>query len=445
LLFLSALLFCYRFVTTLYSVHFYKERLLADEATITSNNNATVANPLVLSTAAPLDAAAPSNEEEDTNPRTAITMNTISTSTAGSQPQEEEGGEATANREIVDFQHQPGVVIATTIHGPKEWPQLLQSQCLLQAAYNNRTHYNVVVFTTLPIDEQSIQQLQAVIEPATLTVKVDEKNLTQMLDELTDAQRETLLKSCHVNSTDNIYWNASCSHQGYGFNVTLSYTWQCEFRSKHLWVQPELARYRYMLWYDSDAMATVRWDSDPVAETIRRNAVMLFDHFPQGAAKAGGADFQGRYQRGFNRTDRLCGINLNGEKGHLFAKFGNNCTAPHWSLVHGFFHITDLDWYRGEVPQRWMRELIGDTKFSRTYDDQIAVTVPAAVLAPNRSLDMRSIGLNLQVLHNGVLDGQEYWRENGKSGFFRKFWEQIGRHRFPEAMEMNCPLSSPGR
>ena len=31
---------------------------------------------------------------------------------------------------------------------------------------------------------------------------------------------------------------------------------------------------------------------------------------------------------------------------------------------------------------KWNRALIGDDKFSRLFDDQIGVTIPAAVLAP---------------------------------------------------------------
>jgi hypothetical protein len=55
--------------------------------------------------------------------------------------------------------------------------------------------------------------------------------------------------------------------------------------------------------------------------------------------------------------------------------------------------------------------MIGDGKFSRTWDDQLAVMVPAAMTAPERAMDMVTAGLPLGVLHNG------YIMANGKPPF----------------------------
>lgn len=366
------------------------------------------------------------------------------------------GNNATTNTSsIMDFEHQDGVVIVTKIHGPRSWYQLVQSQCLLKAAYNNRTHYDLLVFVTEPIPDDKVQQLQDLLHPATATVVLDEKTLEQMLDELTDVQRTHLLQSCKVNATSQITWTTPCFHKRYGY-IAMQYAWQAEFRTKHMWNHSALANYTYMVWYDSDAFATMKWDRDPVAEFIRHDLVLLFDHFP--ADNIAGPEMDERYHKAFGREkDTLCAIEMNTATGQLEPLFESETTfhkcgwGKKWKLVHGFFHLTNLDFYRSPVPQRWMHELIGtDTRFMRKYDDQAAVTLPAAVLEPNRSWDMRTspLQMNLQVLHNGVLDGQEFWRKvNGtdRPGFFGKFWQEIGQHRFKEAIELDCPLRDPGR
>jgi hypothetical protein len=99
--------------------------------------------------------------------------------------------------------------------------------------------------------------------------------------------------------------------------------------------------------------------------------------------------------------------------------------------VHGFFHTTNLDFYRSEPVKKWSRVLIGDTKFSRMYDDQIGVTMPAAVLAGNRSWEMRGHGLHLDMFHNFGLDG---FKERAVGGFVN-FWKKNGKERFPEAVD----------
>ena len=69
--------------------------------------------------------------------------------------------------------------------------------------------------------------------------------------------------------------------------------------------------------------------------------------------------------------------------------------------VHGFMHISSLDFFRSEAVMKWTRTLIGDTKFARQFDDQIAVTAPAAVLASNRTAEIeRGAGMKLNIFHN---------------------------------------------
>ena len=84
----------------------------------------------------------------------------------------------------------------------------------------------------------------------------------------------------------------------------------------------------------------------------------------------------------------------------------------------------------------WSRTLIGDSIFSRKLDDQIAVTGPAAVLAPERALDMRLNRVHLDVYHNGLLDGQ-----NWLMGSYKKWFQINGTVHFPEAVG-KCPITN---
>jgi hypothetical protein len=107
--------------------------------------------------------------------------------------------------------------------------------------------------------------------------------------------------------------------------------------------------------------------------------------------------------------------------------------------VHGFFHITNLDFYRSDPVMHWARILIGDSKFSRKFDDQIGVTIPAALLASNRTWDMRSNGFNMSVFHNHYRDG----RRTEPMGGYIKWWRKNGKTEFPEA-KGKCRIVSAG-
>jgi hypothetical protein len=65
--------------------------------------------------------------------------------------------------------------------------------------------------------------------------------------------------------------------------------------------------------------------------------------------------------------------------------------------------------------------------------------MPAAVLAGTRSWDLRSIGVNLGVVHDFVLDG----KVNERVGGYIDFWKAQGNTSFPEAYG-KCNAVSPG-
>ncbi len=154
----------------------------------------------------------------------------------------------------------------------------------------------------------------------------------------------------------------------------------------------------------------------------RNDLAILFDHFPQGNAK--GTEWGARFQEAFGKT--ICRVDM--VDGHLVAREGD-CVGKNLSIkqVHGFFHVTNLDFYRSEPVMKWAHVMVGNTKFSRMFDDQIGVTMPAAVLAGNRSWDMRYHGINLGVLHSYHMDGDEPF------GGFLNYWKNKGEAAFPEA------------
>jgi hypothetical protein len=326
---------------------------------------------------------------------------------------------ATDGSEIKDFERQKGVVIAVKIHGPPHVKQLKQSLCLLNAAYNNRPHYDHIVFTTLPLSDDDVIQLKQIVHPAQLSVETDKQTLNDQIDAMTQSQKVALYKMCNKTLGEPLHWASRCSE-----GMPLAYSWQSEFRSKHIWRHQALEKYKYMMWYDSDAMATRVWHHDPVSLMVRNDLAILFANFPQGSTS--GSDLRERIVEAYN--DTLCSLKLEG--GHLLAK-GGSCLKPNVPQVHGFFHVTSLDFYRSPENLRWADIMIGDTKFSRRWDDQLAVTVPAAMRAPNRSWEMGANGVKLDVWHNGMLDGKYRWRGGG----YQKWWQKESAESFPEAVE----------
>lgn len=334
-------------------------------------------------------------------------------------------GQERPNMMIVDFEKQEGVVIAVCIYGDRHDIALLkQSLCLLKAAYP--VHYDHLVFTTLPLPEKDVQELEQIVAPARIQITNSTRPLLEELADLTSAQQADLCERCNVSSINQIHWNTNCEEKGrtkeFGA-CTMRYRWQAEFRAKYLWSHPALDPYRYLIWMDSDAMCTQPWNQDPIAIMMRNNLVFFFLNRVGGI---GGKEFRARTRRAFQGA--LCSVEL--VDGHLEPNFHIQndyigCNGNYVRKVHGFFHITDLELYKSPQALQWYESLVGDDKFSRHWDDQIAVTVPGAMLAPNRSWDMHSNGFRPQLLHNSYLDGKdelgywylEYWRTNATTNF----------------------------
>ena len=303
-------------------------------------------------------------------------------------------GNLTTN--ATDFERQENVVIVTKIHGPHQLSLLKQSMCLLHYAYNDRVNYDIVVFTAEPIDDKEIEHVRKIVAPAKLDVVMDNDGFTNEVNNLSPIRRDHFLNRCNVTDPAEINWWSMCQE---GKNKgRLNYNWQAEFRSWHIWRHPALAQYRYMMWLDTDSFCTKKWDRDPIAIAIKNELALLFGNFPMGRGK--GEELQDRIRRSFN--DTICHLGLKGGKFHV--KTGNqighkakSCSNALVPLVHGFFHITNLDFYRSDPVIQWAETLIGECFLCRKWDDQIAVTVPAAMLAPDRAWDLYAHKIHLEI------------------------------------------------
>ena len=327
---------------------------------------------------------------------------------------------------VVEFERQDGVVIATKLHGIHQLFLMEQSLCLLHYAYNKRVNYDIVAFSTDPINETLLEPLRKLVAPAKFSLVVDNRGLQNEIKALSPIRRQKFLERCGVETPENLTWWSNCPGR-------LAYNWQAEFRAWHIWKHPALAQYRYMMWMDTDGFPTQVWDRDPVAFMIKNQLAVLFDNWPQGASH--GEEVQRRVVKSFNKT--LCSVSV--KNGTMESVIGRHCPNAHIQLIHGFFHITDLDFYRSDEVTTFAENWIGDCFLCREYDDQAGVTIPAAMLAPNRSWGMRANGIHLNVFHNHKFDGKDQVKPAG----FLKFWPQNGETSFPEAYG-KCPVKAAG-
>mmetsp|Transcript_57173 Transcript_57173/g.139371 ORF Transcript_57173/g.139371 Transcript_57173/m.139371 type:complete len:478 (+) Transcript_57173:179-1612(+) len=363
------------------------------------------------------------------------------------------------DHEVVEFQHYDGAVIVTKIHGPHQLPLLKQSLCLLHQAYNERVLYDIVVFVTIPLvgeqdedgkeysdknsnanssNKEIIDELQQIVSPAKLDVVVDNDGIVKEIYNLSPERRDSFLKRCRSSSSkpnvapttsgqllrpEDITWDTECEEDGVKM-TRLSYNWQAEFRSVKIWNHPTLKKYKYMMWIDSDAFCTKRWDRDPIAVAMKHNLAIMFANYPQGRAKIA----QPRVQKVFGKF--LCRSRKT-TTGHLETVANNDCGSAQLWTIHGFMHVTNLEFYRQDIVQEWARTLIGDCFLCRQFDDQTMVTVPAALLAPKKSWDMYKNGIELEVAHNNLLDG----KRKKKVGGFLNYWKSNAQTKFPSAVD----------
>ena len=150
------------------------------------------------------------------------------------------------------YERYDGVVIVTKVLHPANISILKQMFCLLNAAYNRHVNYDLLVFTTIPWRQQDIQELQASVAPAKLTVALEGPSLEEHLNSMSVEEREFLEKRCNVTDGEKLSWFHHCSEENSHLFNNLGYSWQSEFRAYHIWKHEALKDYKYMFWIDSE-------------------------------------------------------------------------------------------------------------------------------------------------------------------------------------------------
>lgn len=324
---------------------------------------------------------------------------------------------STLEKPASPFHHYDKVVIATKVHWPKDLASLQQMVCVFNAAYNRHAgYYDIVVFSTLPWSEFEVKALQGVAQPANLTVVVDSPPLEDVLALMTEEEVRFLKKRCKCAYNETLTWFHHCTEEQ-GDTVNVGYSWQSEFRAYHLWKEPVLEKYKYMIWMDSDALATKMWDIDPMKLMVENDLVVMFDNIRGSTHR----DVIPKLMQAYNQS--ICNTKITDEgyfkATHCSVDKSRRSSKP---LIHGFHHITNMDFYRSERTMHFLKLMVGDYKFSRKFDDQMAVTLPALMDAGNRSWSYDKKGLNFEIFHNGKQDGRKkvrynayhrfHWREN---------------------------------
>ena len=301
-------------------------------------------------------------------------------------------------------------VIVTKVIGPSEKKNLSQMLCMLSHFFNDEKQYDVIVFTTLPwhIDDQLY--LQKLVYPTSIKIHLEGPPLLEQVSALNTTQQSFLLNRCgNVTSLKNLTWSNRCTEEGSKV-YKLGYGWQAEFRSYHIWNHPALLKYRYMMWLDSDAILSQMIITDPIQDAIHKNSIVSFAAFPYG--RTHNQRLIHKMNLVYNHS--ICNAFLNKQTGRLSSKPCSIDSKINLAQIGGFHHITDLHVFRKPIHQQFLKEFVGDYKYSRKYDDQIAVTVVGLMeqfLSKESNerflIHQRSTNVTLKIAHHCKFDNTE--------------------------------------
>ena len=322
------------------------------------------------------------------------------------------------NATATSFKRYDGVVIVTKVLWQKDLQQLMEWACLISHAYNDRMKYDVLIFTTIEWDDDSIAQLQRAVAPAKLTVAIEAPPLEEHLSSMTKEEVQFLRDRCQLKDKPNetLTWWHYCSDPG-ETRVTsnLAYAWQAEFRAYHIWTHPALKNYKYMMWLDSDVNIAKHWDMDPMKTMIENDLTVLYAGWPYGKLrdKAVKKKMTGAY------NTSICSIQKTSGSEHIYPKLCKD-QKGYFEIrqIAGNHHITNLDVFRKEVHQKFLKNFTGDFRFNRKFDDQLAVTLVGMFEHylvngfdnPSVKYTMwneRANGLTLKIGHHRIYDVQE--------------------------------------
>jgi len=168
-----------------------------------------------------------------------------------------------------------------------------------------------------------------------------------------------------------------------------------------------------MMWFDSDALVGKEWDKDPMKVMVENNLAILYAGFPYGNSK--NLVIKDKIAKVYDNP--ICQIYQ--VKGVLVPKVCEEGMHFRIGQIAGNHHITNLDVYRKDIHQKFLKAYVGDHRFSREFDDQFAVTLPAAMEGPNLAWEERASNLTLMIGHHHMFDvrKKEYAKKVPK-GFF---------------------------
>jgi len=169
-------------------------------------------------------------------------------------------------------------------------------------------------------------------------------------------------------------------------------------------------------------MCTKDWNVDPMKMMVENKLVLMYDNFPSGLTN--NQELKEKMMIAYDKS--VCRVLFDETKGNFITKPCATPDTPEGQAevrihkVHGFHHITDLSFYRSEMNMKFFRTFIGNRTFGRQLDDRIAVTIPAAILEPQKAWDYEKHGINVSLLHNGLWDGKK--DRKAKSWSFKHMW-----------------------
>lgn len=295
------------------------------------------------------------------------------------------------------------------IHGPVDLDSLLQSLCLLTEAYNKVARRDVVVFSDLHLEYADIRQLQQAVAPATIDVVALHDTPQEILMKLSSVAQGRVAEACN-SSIELIQWDTVCCEKTAGSICDkMSYLTMNWFRIVELWTHPRLIAYDYLLQMDSDSFCTRPWEHDPIEVMAERNLTYCFNNWP---SQAGGSLVRGLRPLVLEHFGKpICTVEV--KEGHLSPDH-SSCSGVSGSELGeeaplgemwGSFQVARLSFFRDAPFQAWARRFAADGYiFTRRWDDQTAMTVALAQLAPEQTWQLSGLGLDLGVYHNGHLD-----------------------------------------
>ena len=334
------------------------------------------------------------------------------------------------------FKRYDGVVIVTKVLWDKDAPIVAQMLCYMAHAYNDKRNYDIVIFTTIPWSEEMTELVQRAAGKSKVTIALEGPPLEEQLAEMSKEEVTFLRNRCFMQNKTNetLTWQHYCGEEGSRDVVSLGYCWQAEFRAYHIWKHEALKNYKYMVWVDSDCRMAKEWDQDPMEMMVKNDLTLLYSGYPYG--KFQDPAMKEKMKKVYNMT--LCYTKQ--RDGELYGRMCEDGDNLPYIIrqVAGSHHITNLDRYRKDVHQQFLKSFVGNHRFSRLYDDQVAVTIVAVmdqrlITETGKVWHERSKNLTLKLAHHRMYDAQPRERAPANKD---KFFHAI-KKTFP-GLEERC-------